>query len=92
MKIKVAKGHVFVISNEVEGWVCEYASVVFRSFSLQILGSIFSASLSEATLEFGFPVDYNLVFVILSITMLVCVLMVACLPVSINHQKIIEDV
>ena len=56
-----------------------------------IAGSLFSASLSDATLTFGFPVNYNLVFVVLSIVFMVTVFMVACLPVSINKQKIIED-
>ena len=56
-----------------------------------IAGSLFSVSLSDATLAFGFPVNYNLVFGVLSIVFMVTVFMVACLPVSINKQKIIED-
>jgi hypothetical protein len=56
-----------------------------------VSGTLFSVSLSDATLGFGFPVDYNLVFVFLSIVFMVTVFMVACLPVSINKQKIIED-
>ena len=54
-------------------------------------GSLFSTSLSDATLAFGFPVNYNLVFIVMSIIFMVTVFMVACLPISINKQKIIED-
>ena len=57
-----------------------------------VMGALFSLSLSDTTSAFGYPVDYHLVFIILSLCFLVSVLMVACMPQSINHQKIIEDV
>jgi len=56
-----------------------------------VCGSLFSASLSDATLAFGFPVDYNLVFLLLSSVFMATVFMAACLPLSINKQKIVED-
>ena len=56
-----------------------------------ICGALYSVSLSDVTLAFGYPLDYHLAFFLLSLTFLVTVLMVACLPVSINQQKIIED-
>ena len=56
-----------------------------------VCGSLFSLSLSEGTREFGYPVDHNLVFVVLSVTFMVSVIMAACLPTSLNKQKIIED-
>lgn len=62
-----------------------------RAVASVFYSTVFSLSLSEATMDFGFPIDYHLVFVLLSCTFLITVLMVACLPTSINHQKIIED-
>ena len=62
-----------------------------RSFSPVVCGSLFSVSLSERTREFGYPVDHNLVFLVFSITLMVTVFMAACLPTSLNKQKIIED-
>jgi len=52
---------------------------------------VFSLSLSESTMKIGFPLNYNLVFVCFSAIFVTCIFLVACLPTSINKQKIIED-
>ena len=62
-----------------------------RSISPVVCGSLFSLGLSEKALAFGYPVDYNLAFVVLSATFMVTVFMASCLPTSLNKQKIIED-
>ena len=64
---------------------------ICRCVSPVLSGVIFSLTLSETTLKIGFPLDYNFVFVMFSVTYLVSLLIVACLPKSINKQKIIED-
>ena len=60
---------------------------VCRAIAPVVFGSIYSASLSDAARKIGYPLDYHLVFLLFSIIFLVTVLMVACLPVSINRQK-----
>ena len=63
-----------------------------RCISPVLSGSIFSLSLSKSTTDFGFPVNYHLVFVMFSSVFLSAVFMAACLPKSINKQMIIEDI
>jgi len=53
-------------------------------------GGVFSASLSEITREIGFPLDANLIFLIFGAVLLGTLLIVACLPQSINRQKVVE--
>ena len=64
---------------------------LYRAVAPVVCGTFYSISLSESARNFGFPIDFHLVFVLLSLTFLVSVLMVACLPCSINHQKVVED-
>ena len=47
-------------------------------------GSIYSVSLTD---NLGFPLNYNLIFVILGVITLVVMVLVACLPESINKHK-----
>ena len=51
-------------------------------------GSIYSVSLTNGL---GFPLNYNLVFIIFGIIMLVVMVMVACLPQTINKQKVVHN-
>ena len=51
-------------------------------------GSIYSVSLTNGL---GFPLNYNLIFIIFGIIMLVVMVMVACLPPSINKQKVVHN-
>ena len=51
-------------------------------------GSIYSVSLTNGL---GFPLNYNLIFIIFSIITLVVMVMVACLPQTINKQKVVHN-
>ncbi|XP_064400477.1 uncharacterized protein LOC135346696 [Halichondria panicea] len=62
-----------------------------RSLAPVVAGGMFSLSLSATMNGYGYPIDYRFVFLMFGLTYLLCVLFVACLPVSINKQKIIED-
>ena len=65
---------------------------LFRTIAPIFAGSVFAGSLSSATLQIGFPFNYNLIFVIFGTVFLSTVVMATCLPSSINKQKVIEDV
>ena len=62
-----------------------------RTLAPLVTGGLFTASLSDNAVAIGYPFDYRLVFLVFGSTFLVCVLLVSCLPTSINKQKIIED-
>lgn len=64
-----------------------FFSFLSRAISPALTGTIYAASLSEWTMFIGFPVDYNLMFVIFGGILLIMVLLTACLPTSVNHQK-----
>ena len=51
-------------------------------------GSIYSVSLTNGL---GFPLNYNLIFIIFGIIVLVVMVMVACLHPSINKQKVVHN-
>ena len=51
-------------------------------------GSIYSVSLTN---RLGFPLNYNLIFIIFGIITLVVMVMVACLPQTINKQKVVHN-
>ena len=51
-------------------------------------GSIYSVSLTNGL---GFPLNYNLIFIIFGIITLVVMVMVACLPQTINKQKVVHN-
>lgn len=61
-----------------------------RCVSPALFGAIYAASLSEQTLAFGFPVDYNIAFIVYGIVLLALVFVQACLPLSIDHKKIVD--
>ena len=63
-----------------------------RTFSPLVAGGLFSLSLSSTLSGFSYPLDYRLVYLFFGFILLLCVFFVACLPLSINKQKIIEDV
>ena len=51
-------------------------------------GSIYSVSLTNGLC---FPLNYNLIFIIFGIITLVVMVMVACLPQTINKQKVVHN-
>ena len=65
-------------------------SDMIRCVSPALFGAIYAASLSEQTLAFGFPVDYNIAFIVYGIVLLALVFVQACLPLSIDHKKIVD--
>ena len=62
-----------------------------RAFSPALAGTIYAASLSQQTMSFGFPVDYNFMFLVFGGLLLTMVLLTACLPSSINYKRV-DDV
>lgn len=59
----------------------------FRCVSPALFGAIYAASLSEQTLAIGFPVDYNIVFILYGVVLLALVIVQACLPLSIDSKR-----
>lgn len=59
----------------------------YRCFSPIISGAIYSASLSAKNRAIGFPVDYNLIFVLYGLVLLISTFIVGRLPISLNSQK-----
>ena len=51
-------------------------------------GSIYSVSLTDGL---SFPLNYHLIFIIFGIIMLIVMVMVACLPKTINKQKVVAS-
>ena len=64
---------------------------IYRAVVSLVSGRIFSLSLLATAAGLGYPLDYRLVFLMFGTVIYVCVLLTACLPVSINKQKIVED-
>jgi len=65
-------------------------SDLFRTIAPLFSGGVFSASLSEITRAIRFPLDSHLIFLVFGAVFLGTLLIVACLPQSINRQKVIE--
>ncbi|XP_064400483.1 uncharacterized protein LOC135346700 isoform X4 [Halichondria panicea] len=63
-------------------------SSLSRALSALLSGKLFSVSLSATAAGLGYPLDYRLVFLLFGLVFVVCVFVAACLPVSINKQKI----
>ena len=63
-------------------------SVPLRTVSPVFFGTIFSASLSDTTRNIGYPLDYHLIFLLISGVFLLVNVLVGILPESINRQKI----
>eukprot|EP00731_Ephydatia_muelleri_P025369 Em0017g452a len=61
-------------------------SDIIRCVSPALFGAIYAASLSEQTLAIGFPVDYNIVFILYGVVLLALVIVQACLPLSIDTR------
>ena len=61
-----------------------------RTVAPVFFGGVFSASLSETTRAIGFPLDSHLIFLIFGVVFLGTLLIVACLPQSINRQIVVE--
>ena len=51
-------------------------------------GSIYSVSLTDGL---SFPLNYHLIFIIFAVIMLIVMVMVACLPKTINKQKVVAS-
>ena len=67
-----------------DSFYCHILVPSYRTVAPVFAGSIYSASLTNGL---GFPLNYNLIFIIFGIIMLVVMVMVACLPQTINKQK-----
>ena len=52
------------------------------------VGSIYSVSLTDGL---SFPLNYHLIFIIFAVIMLIVMVMVACLPKTINKQKVVAS-
>ena len=59
----------------------------YRTISPVIGGTIWAASLGDASRSFGFPINFHLIFVLLSSVFLICIILVSTLPKSIDKQK-----
>ena len=46
---------------------------------------------NNSTNGLGFPLNYNLIFIIFGIITLLVMVMVACLPQTINKQKVVHN-
>ena len=53
-----------------------------------LAGSVYSVSLNNGL---SFPLNYNLIFIIFGIILLVVMVMVACLAQTINKQKVVNN-
>ena len=62
-----------------------------RAFSPALAGTIYAASLSQQTMSFGFPVEYNFRLVVFGGLLLTMDLLTACLTSSINYKRV-DDV
>ena len=60
----------------------------YRTLAPVFAGSIYSVSLTDGL---SFPLNYHLIFIIFAIIILIVMVMVACLPKSINKQKIVAS-
>ena len=65
-----------------------YDFLICRAVFLAVTGGIYSASLSMESSIIGFPLNYNLTFVLYGACFLVISFLTACLPDSVNRKKI----
>ena len=63
-------------------------SFYYRTVAPLFAGSIYSVSLTDGL---SFPLNYHLIFIIFAIIILIVMVMVACLPKTINKQKVVPD-
>ena len=63
-------------------------SFVHRTVAPVFAGSIYSVSLTDGL---SFPLNYHLIFIIFAIIILIVMVMVACLPKTINKQKVVAS-
>eukprot|EP00731_Ephydatia_muelleri_P025353 Em0017g436a len=66
------------------------ATALLRTIAPIFGGGLYSVSLTENAIAIGFPVDYNLIFIIFSVVYLSVIFMTACFPLSLDHQKIVK--
>ncbi|CAI8016725.1 hypothetical protein GBAR_LOCUS10236, partial [Geodia barretti] len=96
--IRLAAGNVFAATalftnnsvvfeklGEVNGLAHSLTSLL-RTISPVFSGTIFSLSISRGARHVGFPVNYYLIFLIFGLTILLCTILGAGLPPSINRQ------
>ena len=62
--------------------------LVHRTVAPVFAGSIYSVSLTDGL---SFPLNYHLIFIIFAIIILIVMVMVACLPKTINKQKVVAS-
>ena len=62
--------------------------LVHRTVAPVFAGSIYSVSLTDGL---SFPLNYHLIFIIFAVIMLIVMVMVACLPKTINKQKVVAS-
>ena len=60
----------------------------YRTVVPLFAGSIYSVSLTDGL---SFPLNYHLIFIIFAIIILIVMVMVACLPKTINKQKVVAS-
>lgn len=69
-----------------------YCFYLSRAAATSFTGGIYSLSLSEQHMKFGYPIDYHLTFIIFGFIVLLVIFVVAALPESINNHMKEEDV
>ena len=81
------------IYGEIENEFCVLFSLCtfsthahYRTIAPVFSGTIFSLSISRGARHVGFPVNYYLIFLIFGLTILLCTILGAGLPASINRQ------
>ena len=72
----------------VHGVVLKVFLLLHRTVAPVFVGSIYSVSLTDGL---SFPLNYHLIFIIFGIIMLIVMVMVACLPKTINKQKVVAS-
>eukprot|EP00731_Ephydatia_muelleri_P025325 Em0017g408a len=77
--------------GSVNGLAMSSTSLV-RAAATSFTGGIYSLSLSEQHMKFGYPIDYHLTFIIFGFIVLLVIFVVAALPESINNHMKEEDV
>ena len=70
------------------GDVLKVFFLVHRTVAPVFAGNIYSVSLTDGL---SFPLNYHLIFIIFAIILLAIMVMVACLPKTINKQKVVES-
>ena len=67
-----------------------FISSLHRTIAPIFGGGLYSVSLTEKARAIGFPFDYNLIFIIFSVVYFAVIFMTACMPASLDHQKIVK--